>query len=220
MRTRSNILSTAVMAIVVPGLFATVALPAYAFAPESDTAEVQASVALRDINEANAQSLVVAATAESPVVARDAFNATTHAELRRAALARQFRFSGPSVGALLAHPPYPNFSLSQVANVAMRYQGVPYVYGGASPSGFDCSGFVMYVYAQFGVRLPHSASGIAASGRPIARSAAVAGDVVSLPGHVGIYLGNGRMIDAPAPGRTVQPRAIYDNNYTIIRIGI
>jgi cell wall-associated NlpC family hydrolase len=208
------------MAIVVPALFATVALPAYAFAPQSDTAEVQASVTLRDINEANAQSLVVDATAETPATVRDVFHATTHAELRRAALARQFAFSGPGVGALLANPPYPNFSLSKVAEVAKKYQGVPYVYGGASPSGFDCSGFVMYVYAQFGVSLPHSASGIVASGRAISRSAAVPGDVVSLPGHVGIYLGNGRMIDAPAPGRTVQPRAIYASNYTIIRIGI
>jgi cell wall-associated NlpC family hydrolase len=209
------------MAIVVPGLFATVALPAYAFVPEEQTAGVKASQQLHDFTEANAQSVVVGADAAAPAVARDAFTATTEAELRRAKLAAAYAaYRGPRVGDFLANPPYPNFSLDQVAAVAQQYQGVPYRYGGADPSGFDCSGFVMYVYSQFGIRLPHSVSGIAAAGTRIATSAAVPGDIVTLPGHDGIYLGNGMFIDAPSAGRTVQIRPIYDSNYYIVRIGI
>jgi cell wall-associated NlpC family hydrolase len=208
------------MAVVVPGLFATVALPAYAFVPEEQTAGVQASQQLQDLTEANAQSVVVGADAAAPAVARDTFTATTEAELRRAKLAAAYAaYRGPRVGDFLANPPYPNFSLDQVAAVAQQYQGVPYRYGGADPSGFDCSGLVMYVYAQFGIRLPHSASGIAAAGTRIATAAAVPGDIVVLPGHVGIYLGNGTFIDAPSAGRTVQIRAIYASYY-IVRIGI
>jgi cell wall-associated NlpC family hydrolase len=99
---------------------------------------------------------------------------------------------------------------------------VPYELGGESPAGFDCSGLVAYVYAQFGIALPHSAAAQGRIGTPIARVAALPGDVVVMDGgsHVGIYLGGDRMIDAPVPGRVVSNDVIYDNNYYIVRFGI
>jgi cell wall-associated NlpC family hydrolase len=110
-------------------------------------------------------------------------------------------------------------NLSGIASIAARYLGVPYRYGGATPAGFDCSGFTQYVYAQVGISLPHSAAAQGRMGTRIPVSAAVPGDVVVLDGgaHVGIYVGGGRMIDAPEPGRVVSVDAIYDGNYYIVR---
>ena len=218
---KSSILSLAVTAVIVPGLFATVALPAYAFSPTPDTSGVAATQALQDDKQSNAQSMIVADAAAPVAVGRDTFTATSAAELERAALAATYAsYSGPSIAYLLANPPYPNFDLAQVAAVAQQYQGVPYVYGGSDPSGFDCSGFVMYVYAQFGIALPHSVSGSAAAGTAISRDAALPGDIVILPGHSGIYLGGGMFIDAPDYGRVVEVRPIYEDDYYIVRVGI
>jgi len=218
---KSSLLSLAVTALVVPGLFATVALPAYAFNPAPDTAATEAAVALQDIKEEGAQNVVVDASAAVSTVSRDAFSATSAAEMQRAAIAVAYAaYSGPSAADFLANPPYPNFDLAQVANVALQYQGIPYRYGGADPSGFDCSGFVMFVYAQFGIALPHSVSGSAAAGTPIAREAALPGDLVIMPGHSGIYMGGGTFIDSADYGSVITVRPIYDDNYYIVRIGI
>ena len=91
--------------------------------------------------------------------------------------------------------------------IALRYLGVPYVWGGASPSGFDCSGLVMYVYAQLGVSLPHSAAMQYDCGTHVSRDQLEPGDLVfygSPIHHVGIYVGNGDMIDAPYTGASVR----------------
>jgi cell wall-associated NlpC family hydrolase len=222
---KSSFLSVAVTAIVVPGIFATMALPAYAFQPTVDTSGVEASVALQALKESDAQSVIVAEAAASSLTARDAFSATTPEELaaeqaRAAAAAAYAAYSGPTTSDYLANPPYPNFDLAQVAAVAQQYQGVPYAYGGATPAGFDCSGFVSFVYSQFGIALPHSVSGIAAMGTPIATEAALPGDIVTMSGHNGIYLGGGMFIDAPSEGRVVEIRPIYTSDYYIVRIGI
>lgn len=138
----------------------------------------------------------------------------------RARISERLGHSGPTAADYLANPPYPNFDLAAVAAVAQQYVGSPYVFGGATPAGFDCSGFVMFVYSQFGIALPHSVSGQAAMGTPIAVADALPGDIVILPGHDGIYLGGGMFIDAPDYGEVVHVRPIYDSNYYIVRIGI
>jgi cell wall-associated NlpC family hydrolase len=218
---RSSALSVAVMALVVPGLFATVAIPAYAFRPAEDTTAADASQALLESNDKFAQTVQVNAEAGVSAVARDQFTATSAAEILRAELATTYAaYSGPTYSDYLSNPPYPNFDLAGIAAVAQQYQGVPYVFGGADPSGFDCSGFVMFVYSQFGVGLPHSVSGIEASGTIIDPSAAVPGDIVTMSGHNGIYLGGGMMIDAPTDGDVVRIRPIYTSSYWIVRIGI
>jgi len=97
---------------------------------------------------------------------------------------------------------------SAVVAIAQRYLGVPYVYGGASPSGFDCSGLVMYCYAQVGVYLAHGATDQQRASTPVPLSALQAGDLVffgsaSYSYHVGIYVGGGSMIHAPHTGSVV-----------------
>jgi cell wall-associated NlpC family hydrolase len=93
-----------------------------------------------------------------------------------------------------------------VVGIAMHYLGVPYVWGGASPRGFDCSGLVMYVFAQIGVSLPHSSYSQAAMGSPVSISQLQPGDLVFFTGasHVGIYIGGGQFIHAPHTGDVVK----------------
>jgi peptidoglycan DL-endopeptidase CwlO len=93
-----------------------------------------------------------------------------------------------------------------VVGIAMQYLGVPYRWGGASPSGFDCSGFVMYVYAQVGVSLPHSSFSQYGAGSPVSRDQLQPGDLVFFDGlgHVGIYVGGGSFIHAPHTGDVVK----------------
>jgi cell wall-associated NlpC family hydrolase len=106
-----------------------------------------------------------------------------------------------------------------VVAIAQRYLGVPYVWGGASPSGFDCSGLVMYVYAQLGISLPHNAAMQYASITHVAHGSEQPGDLVffgySASGihHVGIYVGGGSMIDAPYTGVDVRYDSAFSGDY-------
>jgi peptidoglycan DL-endopeptidase CwlO len=98
---------------------------------------------------------------------------------------------------------------SSVVAIAQRYLGVPYVWGGASPSGFDCSGLVMYCYAQIGIGLSHGATDQQRASTPVPLSALQPGDLVffgsaAYSHHVGIYVGGGSMIDAPHTGAVVR----------------
>jgi cell wall-associated NlpC family hydrolase len=101
----------------------------------------------------------------------------------------------------------PGDRFASAASVAMQFLGVPYVWGGSSPSGFDCSGLVMYVYAQLGVSLPHYT--VAQWDYPnsvsVPRDQLQPGDLVFFDGlgHVGIYIGNGEFIHAPHTGAVV-----------------
>jgi len=98
-----------------------------------------------------------------------------------------------------------------------KFLGIPYKYGGASLSGFDCSGFTMYVYKQFGIDLPHSSSAQYGYGVSVAKADLQPGDLVFFSstsggsgiGHVGIYIGNGQFVDAHTYG---QPLGISDLN--------
>jgi cell wall-associated NlpC family hydrolase len=95
---------------------------------------------------------------------------------------------------------------ADAASIAARYLGVPYVWGGASPAGFDCSGLVSYVYAQLGASLPHYTVAQWNATTPIPTSDLQAGDLVFFDGlgHVGIYIGGGQFIHAPHTGTVVQ----------------
>jgi len=93
----------------------------------------------------------------------------------------------------------------EAASIAMKYLGVPYVFGGGTPAGFDCSGLVMYVYAQLGIQLPHYAAAQYGYGVAVPRADLQPGDLVFFDalGHVGIWIGGGQFIDAPHTGSFV-----------------
>ncbi len=105
-----------------------------------------------------------------------------------------------------------------VLEIAARYVGVPYVSGGSTPSGFDCSGFTSYVYGQLGISLPRTSSAQHYAGQVISRADALPGDLIWSPGHVAIYAGGNTQIDAPRPGKTVQFRAIWQSSPVFIRV--
>ena len=94
-----------------------------------------------------------------------------------------------------------------VVGIAMQFLGTPYKWGGASPeTGFDCSGFIMYVFAQIGVSLPHNAAAQYGYGTAVSRSQLQPGDLVFFDGlgHNGIYIGGGQFIHAPHTGDVVK----------------
>lgn len=107
-----------------------------------------------------------------------------------------------------------------VVRETMRWLGVPYVWGGAGPKGFDCSGLVMYVFAKYGVRVPHGATYQARMGTPVPFGQLQPADLVffgspSFYHHVGIYVGNGRFIEAPHTGDVVKVSALAGRGATL-----
>jgi cell wall-associated NlpC family hydrolase len=99
-----------------------------------------------------------------------------------------------------------------IVRYARHFLGVRYVWGGTSPAtGFDCSGFVRYVYAHFGVSLPHYSGAQWGLGRPVSRAGLRPGDLVFFSGlgHVGMYVGGGRFIHAPHTGTSVEIDSLY-----------
>jgi peptidoglycan DL-endopeptidase CwlO len=137
------------------------------------------------------------------------------AQQRRLAAAAQSRFAGQdgsvdgvgvaaatAEGTIVAPPN----THGGVVGIAMRYLGVPYVWGGSSPRGFDCSGLVAYVFGQIGISLPHSTYALWNVGVPVSRDQLQAGDLVFFSGlgHMGIYIGGGQFIHAPHTGDVVK----------------
>jgi peptidoglycan DL-endopeptidase CwlO len=117
--------------------------------------------------------------------------------------------------------PAPEARYGGVVGIAMQYLGVPYVWGGASPSGFDCSGFIMYVYSQVGVSLPHHAASQYGMGSAVSRDQLAPGDLVFFNGlgHAGIYIGGGQFIHAPHTGDVVKISSLSDSWYAATYVG-
>ena len=118
----------------------------------------------------------------------------------------------------------PSESGGSVLSIAARYVGTPYVYGGTTPSGFDCSGFVQYVYKQLGVSLPRTAAQQSGAGQRVSSSEARPGDIVSFSDgggvyHNGIYAGDGMLYDSPRSGKSVSKRAIWTSGVFFTRVG-
>jgi cell wall-associated NlpC family hydrolase len=102
-----------------------------------------------------------------------------------------------------------------VVAIALRYLGTPYRWAGSSPAGFDCSGFVMYVYGRIRIGLPHNSAMLWGVGRPVARNDLQPGDLVFFNGlsHAGIYIGRGRFVHSPHSGDVVKISRLSESSY-------
>jgi cell wall-associated NlpC family hydrolase len=120
-------------------------------------------------------------------------------------------------GVTVAPPP----THGGVVGVAMSYLGTPYVWGGGSPGGFDCSGLVAYAFSQIGVSLPHSSYAQYSMGVPVSRDQLQPGDLVFFDGlgHVGIYIGGGQFVHAPHTGDVVKVSSMSDSWYASTYVG-
>jgi cell wall-associated NlpC family hydrolase len=144
------------------------------------------------------------------------------ARTAQAAQARQLAMGNPyssSSEPSVSAPPSANGSAAVA--IAMRYLGVPYVWGGESPSGFDCSGLIVYVYRQLGVELPHHAATMYAYGTYVSRDQLQPGDLVFFDGlgHMGMYVGGGNFIHAPHTGDVVKISSLSDSWYASTYVG-
>lgn len=111
----------------------------------------------------------------------------------------------------------------RAAAIALKAVGVPYRWGGASPAGgFDCSGLVYWAYGRLGIELPHSSYALYDQGREVSRSRMKAGDLLFFSGlgHVGIYIGHGRMVHAPHSGRRVEVISLGRSSYGGRLVGV
>jgi cell wall-associated NlpC family hydrolase len=110
---------------------------------------------------------------------------------------------------------------TQVAQLAQEYVGSRYVWGGAGPTVFDCTGFVQFIYGQFGVSLPRNEAGQLASGMPVGADELAPGDVLVFANtyrrglsHVGIYLGEGRFVHAVDEAHGVTVSNLWDSYWS------
>jgi peptidoglycan DL-endopeptidase CwlO len=144
-----------------------------------------------------------------------ALAAQARARAQAAELAAQAAASAPQTsvatttydpGIVPVAPPPDGTRASQVVSIALQYLGVPYVWGGMSPSGFDCSGLTSYVYAQIGISLPHHAASQFNYGVPVGYDDLQPADLVFFSGlgHMGMYIGGGQFIHAPHTGDVVR----------------
>ncbi|MGY3128142.1 cell wall-associated NlpC family hydrolase [Agrococcus sp. UYP33] len=207
-------------------LVGALSLPAAAFGPQG---EQFTDAQLASVVAENSQVVTVAADAQVDLIARDGLAGTTaeqleqiRAEARAAEEAREAELAAareaaaavtatatasaagaaaPAAAAASVNVP----SDGSIVGIAQSQLGVPYVWGGASPStGFDCSGFTSWVFGQAGYYLPRSSNAQAGYGTPVPASAVAAGDLLVWSGHVAIYAGGNQIIHAATSGKPVK----------------
>lgn len=129
--------------------------------------------------------------------------------------APQVAVAPPPVSVPRDYGPVPELT-GPILLTAEKYIGTPYVWGGESPAGFDCSGFVQHVYAENGVALPRTVDGLHNVGT--VTTTPQPGDLVLTSSHVALYVAPGWQIDSPRPGKTVQIRPIWQKNPIYVHI--
>ena len=213
---------TAVTMLTASGLLATSALPAYAYDPEVAAMARFTTTNPEDIIQTEGTQDLTVAAANTVQFVRGEYASESAAQVLRQQTISNYRaYNGPSAADYVKNPPFSSVSAEQVLKVASQYVGTPYIFGGSNPRGFDCSGYVMFVFAQFGVELRHSVTAQARVGIIISPEDARPGDVVIFNDHShnGIYAGNGQFYHAPQPGDRVKLAPIFDPRHYFIRLG-
>lgn len=198
------------------GLMATFALPSFGYNPA-----YTARTGLVNAEQADSQSQTLQVQSEAGVTYdRGSFSAT---EETVSQVTTSFSYSGPRYTDYLASPRFDQLTSANIMKAAAELVGTPYVLGGQTPAGIDCSGYVMFVYAQFGIEMPHSVyqQSRLPFAEKIALEDAVPGDIVVFNdySHNGIYAGNGNFYHAPQPGDKVKLAPIFTDRYHILRFG-
>lgn len=203
------------------GLFATFSLPAYAFNPDVVAMARFTTTSSQELADgADTQNLTVAAMNTVKFV-RGTYQDAKASEIEREATLTNYRtYTGPTAADYLANPKYSGLDPATILAVAAKYVGTPYVFGGSTPAGFDCSGYIAFVFSQFGIALPHSVHAQNRMGMLVKPEDAQPGDLVVFNdlSHDGIYAGNGNFYHAPRRGDTVKLAPIFTPNVHFVRI--
>ncbi|SNS03908.1 Cell wall-associated hydrolase, NlpC family [Geodermatophilus saharensis] len=175
----------------------------------ADAAAAEATAALRTLEEQQAQVQAEVDRYE--------------ADFERLTAAEQARVTAALAGPVLAAPPAavaaagaPGPAAATAVETALAQLGDPYVWGSSGPDGFDCSGLTQYAYAAAGISLPHSSKAQSTMGTPVSRAELLPGDIVyfySPVSHVGIYIGDGRMVHARTFGQPVAVTSVDQAGY-------
>ena len=220
LRQRRSVRNVVTMTVA-SGLFATFALPAYAYDPDV--------AAMSRFTTTDAQAIASAADTQNLTVAavnivkysRGSYESANASEIARQETLNAYRtYSGPTAADYILNPPYSKLDGATILQVAAKYVGTPYVFGGETPGGFDCSGYVAFVFSQFGLPLPHSVHGQNRMGILIKPEDAVPGDLVVFDdlSHDGIFAGNGNFYHSPRPGDSVKLAPIFTSNIHFVRL--
>ncbi len=201
------------------GLMATAALLSYGFAPDVTAASGRARDSEMVQISAPSQGLSVA-TVRAVEFTRGDYAPAEASEFQVASESRIYNYQGPRAADYLANPRFTGVSSANLMKSSAELVGTPYVFGGQTPGGIDCSGYVLFVYSQFGVDLPHSVYQQAKLGTKISVEEALPGDLVIFNdfSHNGIYAGNGNFYHAPQPGDRVKLAPIFTDRYHFIRV--
>lgn len=216
-RPQRQSLRTIVTMVASTGLLATTALPSYGFDPETTAVSgLTTDNTMVDIS-APSQGLSVA-TVRAVAFTRGDYKEADASEFQVKRTATR-SYTGPTAADYVAKPRFTAVTSANLMKAAAELVGTPYVFGGETPAGIDCSGYVMFVYSQFGINLPHSVYQQSKLAIKIDEKDAVPGDIVVFNdySHNGIYAGNGNFYHAPQPGDRVKLAPIFTDRYHIIR---
>lgn len=217
----------AVAGATVAGSFFGVGTTVAVAAPQADSSDVQAPkvvAATVDLaaNLTDAESTAEAVAGDSQASSGWTFNTAT-VEIKEESRVADSRTGATARAAasdsFTYQPVSSNGELGErIAAIASQGVGRPYVWGGTSPAGWDCSGFVSWVYAQAGISLPRTTEAIRSVGTPVSASQAQPGDVMYWPGHVGIYMGGGMHVAAQTSDLGTRYAPVYGSP-TYLRFG-
>ena len=200
------------------GLLATFALPSFGYNPA-----YTARTGLTNAEQADSQSQSLRVESQTGAsFERGSFSATEDS-VSELTSTNNYRYDGPRHTDYLESPRFEQLTSANVMKAAAELVGTPYVLGGQTPAAIDCSGYVMFVYSQFGIEMPHSVyqQSRLPFAEKIALEDAVPGDIVVFNdySHNGIYAGNGNFYHAPQPGDKVKLAPIFTDRFHILRFG-